>query len=89
MGGLSREEIRARPDPNRAKRLVGARDTFTERTIMEEIYNTAENITLIIVTHRHKSVSNCDKLYLLDKGKIIDEGKYSYLESKDSLKTII
>ena len=32
MGGLSREEIRARPDPNRAKRLVGARDTFTERT---------------------------------------------------------
>jgi ATP-binding cassette subfamily C protein len=64
-------------------------DTFTERTIMEEIYNTAENITLIVVTHRHKSVANCDKLYLLDNGKIIDEGKYSYLESRDSLKTII
>ena len=32
MGGLSREEIRARPDPNRAKRLKYARDTFTERT---------------------------------------------------------
>ena len=43
---------------------------------MEEIYNTAENITLIIVTHRHKSVSNCDKIYLLDNGKIIDEGKF-------------
>lgn len=32
MGGLSREEYRARPDPNRAKRLKYARDTFTERT---------------------------------------------------------
>jgi HlyD family secretion protein len=59
-------------------------DPFTERTIMEEINNAAENITLIIVTHRHKSVSNCDKLYLLDKGKIIDEGKYNYLESRHS-----
>ncbi len=64
-------------------------DTFTERTIMEEMYNTTKNITFIIVTHRHKSVANCDKLYLLDNGKIIDEGKYSYLESRDSLKTII
>jgi ATP-binding cassette subfamily C protein len=64
-------------------------DTFAERTIMEEIYKTAENITLIIVTHRHKSVANCDNLYLLDEGKIIDEGKYSYLESKESLRKII
>ena len=51
-------------------------DTINERKIMEEIYNTAENITLIIITHRHKSVSRCDKVYLLDNGKIIDEGKY-------------
>jgi len=57
-------------------------DTFNERKIMEEIYNTVENITLIIVTHRHKSVSRCDKVYLLDKGKIIDEGKYTDLEKR-------
>ena len=35
-------------------------DTINERKIMKEIYNTVENITLIIVTHRHKSVSNCE-----------------------------
>ena len=64
-------------------------DIFAERTVVEEIYKAAENITLIIVTHRLRAVINCDKLYLLDKGEIIDEGKYSYLESKDSLKTII
>jgi len=59
-------------------------DTFNERKIMEEIYNTVENITLIIVTHRHKSVSRCDKVYLMDKGKIIDEGKYTDLEKRHS-----
>ena len=60
-------------------------DTISERKIMEEIYSIAENITLIIVTHRHKSVSNCDKIYLLDNGKIIDEGKFADLEKRHSL----
>lgn len=59
-------------------------DTINERQIMKEIYNTVKNITLIIVTHRHKSVSNCDKIYLLDNGKIIDEGKFTDLEKRHS-----
>jgi len=59
-------------------------DAINERKIMEEIFNTAENITLIIVTHRHKSVSSCDKIYLLDNGKIIDEGEFADLEKRHS-----
>jgi HlyD family secretion protein len=51
---------------------------------MEEIYNTTENMTLIMVTHRHKSVSNCDKIYLMVSGKIIDEGKFADLEKRNS-----
>ena len=57
--------------------------------LMKEIYNIVENITLIIVTHRHKSVSNCDKIYLLDNGKIIDEGKFADLEKRHSLCFIV
>ena len=59
-------------------------DTINERKIMEEIYNTTRNTTLIVVTHRHKSVSSCDKIYLLDNGKIIDEGKFADLEKRHS-----
>ena len=59
-------------------------DAINERKIMEEIYNTAKNTTLIIVTHRYKPVSNCDKIYLLDNGKIIDEGKFADLEKRHS-----
>jgi ATP-binding cassette subfamily C protein len=60
-------------------------DTINEKKIMEEISDVSENRTLIIITHRHKSVLNCDKVYLLDRGKIIDEGKYSDLENRHSL----
>jgi ATP-binding cassette subfamily C protein len=59
-------------------------DTINEKKIMEEIDNITGSMTLIVVTHRHKSVSNCDKIYLLDNGKIIDEGKFADLEKRHS-----
>jgi ATP-binding cassette subfamily C protein len=60
-------------------------DAMTEKKLMEEIYNTTRDRTTIIITHHHKSVSNCDKIYLMDNGKIIDEGKYADLENRHSL----
>ena len=48
---------------------------------MKEINITSENKTLITITHRHSSVFNCDKVYLSDKRKIIDEDKYADLKN--------
>ena len=59
-------------EPNKLLRLISEpvlEVGEVERKIMDEIYNTAKNITLIIITHRHSSVFNCDKVYLLDDGK--------------------
>ena len=88
-GGERQRVILARALIKKPKVLIldeatSSLDTINERKIMEEIYNTAENITLIIVTNRHKSVSRCDKVYLLDNGKIIDEGKFADLEKRHS-----
>ena len=52
---------------------------------MKEIYITSENKALITITHRHSSVLNCDKVYFLDKRKIIDEGKYADLKNMHAL----
>ena len=54
-------------------------DYKNERQIMEEVYDASKQFTLIIVTHRHSSVFNCDIIYLIDKGRIIDKGKYKDL----------
>ena len=51
---------------------------------MKEIYITSENKTLITITYSHGSVFNCDKVWLLNEGKIIDEGKYVDLKNRHS-----
>ena len=59
-------------------------DSENERQIMDEVYNVSKERTLFIITHRHSSVFNCDLVYLLDKGKIIDKGKYKDLMNRHS-----
>ena len=54
-------------------------DFENERKIMEEVYAASKDCTLFIITHRHSSVFNCDIVYLIDKGRIIDKGKYEDL----------
>jgi len=57
-------------------------DFSTEKKIMDEVFKASTNKTLIVITHRHSSVFNCDKVFLIDKGKIIDSGKYDELKNK-------
>ena len=59
-------------------------DTENERQIMDEVYVTSKERTLIIITHRHSSVFKCDIVYLLDKGKVIDKGNYKDLMNRHS-----
>jgi ABC-type multidrug transport system fused ATPase/permease subunit len=59
-------------------------DMENEKQIMDEVYLSNKERTLIIITHRHSSVFKCDIVYLLDKGKIIDKGKYKDLMNRHS-----
>lgn len=49
---------------------TSALDIDTESRIMELVYNLDKNITVIIVTHRPSTVSKCNKIYLINDGKI-------------------
>jgi ABC-type multidrug transport system fused ATPase/permease subunit len=49
---------------------TSALDLDTESRIMELVYNLDKNITVIIVTHRPSTVSKCNKIYLINDGKI-------------------
>ena len=51
-------------------------DINIEKEIMKEISKLKGKKTVIIVAHRLSSVSQCDKLFKLEKGKIIKEGSY-------------
>ena len=53
---------------------TSALDEETERFIMESIININNNMTIIIVTHRLKSIKYCDRVIKIKKGQIVFDG---------------
>ena len=60
---------------------TSALDTFSENEILEDI-NSLPNKTIIMISHRMNTLKFCDKIYLIDNGKIIDEGPFFKFKDK-------
>lgn len=58
---------------------TSALDGVTEDIILDAIYNLAHKKTMIIIAHRFTTVKECDRIYLIEQGKIVDEGAYEEL----------
>jgi len=58
---------------------TSALDGITEKIIMDAIHEFTGKKTIIMIAHRLKTVQKCDIIYLMQKGKIIDQGTYEYL----------
>jgi len=54
-------------------------DNDMERKVMDEIYNLRKDITIIIIAHRLNTIKNCDKIFLIKNGELINEGTYENL----------
>ncbi len=54
-------------------------DGITEKMIEEGIRSLTGRVSVIIIAHRLTTVRRCDKIYLLDQGRIIDSGTYDEL----------
>ncbi len=62
---------------------TSALDNLTEQAVMDAVNNLSKNITIILIAHRLNTVKICDKIYQLEKGEIIKEGKYDELFKKN------
>ena len=70
-------------------------DAITERALDRTIHEFAKNMTTIFIAHRLSTIKNCDRIYVMDKGKIVEHGthreliamggKYAYLVKQQSL----
>jgi ATP-binding cassette, subfamily B, bacterial PglK len=58
---------------------TSALDGITEKIIMEAIHNFSGKKTIIMIAHRLKTVENCDIIYMMDQGEIVDQGTYQEL----------
>ena len=57
-------------------------DTKTEKEILINLKKIRKNKTNIIVSHRISSIKHCDKILVLKKGKIIEQGNHKNLIDK-------
>jgi len=45
--------------------------------MVQEAIDKISNITQIVIAHRLSTVEKCDKIVVMKKGKIVEEGKYN------------
>ncbi|KRB83122.1 ABC transporter ATP-binding protein [Sphingomonas sp. Root710] len=58
---------------------TSALDSQTEQVVMEGIYNFGHSITAVIIAHRLSTIRGCDRIYMLEEGRICAQGKYEEL----------
>ena len=58
---------------------LSAVDTETEEKILSNLERISKNITTFIISHRISSAKNADKIIVLDKGKITQQGTHNQL----------
>ncbi|APD06560.1 putative ABC transporter ATP-binding protein YknU [Flavobacteriaceae bacterium UJ101] len=61
---------------------LSAVDTETEEKILQNLTDSTQNTTTIIITHRISSAKNADYIIVLNDGKIIENGTHNALTSK-------
>ena len=57
-------------------------DIENENKILDEIYENRDDKTLIIISHRNNTVKYCDLIYVLEDGKLIDQGSFKEIFNK-------
>jgi len=58
---------------------TSAMDNITEKKVMGNILSKLGNKTIIIIAHRIDTIKDVDKIYVLNDGVIVEEGKYRSL----------
>ncbi len=54
-------------------------DSETERLIQDALDRLMENRTAFVIAHRLSTIQNADRIYVLEKGRVIEQGTHSTL----------
>ena len=60
-----------------------ALDPIAEYELFENIMKEGQDHTMMFISHRLSSVKNCDRVYMLEKGRLIEEGTHEELMKRN------
>ena len=58
---------------------TNALDHQTEKAVMDAINNLNKKTTIILIAHRLNTVKNCDVIFKLDKGRVVNQGTFDQI----------
>jgi subfamily B ATP-binding cassette protein MsbA len=66
---------------------TSALDTQSERQVQEALSHLMEGRTTIVIAHRLSTVLDADRIYVMDRGRIVESGTHAELLAKNGLYT--
>jgi len=76
-------ELFKRPNLLILDEATSALDTESERYIQESIDALKGEMTVVIIAHRLSTIKNVDHVYVLDEGRVVEDGSYTELRGQD------
>lgn len=62
---------------------TSALDGITEKLVMDAIHDFSGKKTIVMIAHRLATVKKCDIIYMLESGRVADQGSYSELSERN------
>ncbi len=74
-----------RPDLLILDEATNAVDAITEGAIIEATRAQASRPTMVVISHRLSALRDCDEIYILEGGEVVDRGRYNELIERSEL----
>ncbi len=64
---------------------LSAVDSDTEKAILGELRGVMKNVTSVIISHRLSTIKDADTIYVMDEGRIAEQGTHEGLLQQQGL----